>query len=107
MSDPGLAARLREARVAAGLSQGQVAKKMEMHRPTVTEIEAGRRRVSADEMARLCDLYGISIEWAVKGPTSDMEGNARLLLAARELSKMSQNDLDQLLRLLQSLRSGQ
>ena len=37
--------RLRMARETAGLSQGQVAKRLKMHRPTISEIEAGRRRV--------------------------------------------------------------
>jgi len=34
----------------SGFTQGQVAKRMDMHRPTVSEIEAGNRRVSADEL---------------------------------------------------------
>ena len=37
-----IAARIRAAREAAGLSQGQVARKLKMHRPTISEIEAGR-----------------------------------------------------------------
>jgi transcriptional regulator with XRE-family HTH domain len=51
-----IASRLRLARENAGLSQGQVAKKMNLHRPTVSEIEAGRRRVSAEELARFAEL---------------------------------------------------
>jgi transcriptional regulator with XRE-family HTH domain len=51
-----IASRLRLARESAGLSQGQVAKKMNLHRPTVSEIEAGRRRVSAEELARFAEL---------------------------------------------------
>ena len=46
-----IAERLKLARDQAGLSQGQVAKKLGWHRPTVSEIEAGRRRVAADEVA--------------------------------------------------------
>ena len=38
-----IASRLRSAREMAGLSQGQVAKMLGMHRPTISEIEAGRR----------------------------------------------------------------
>ena len=44
-----IASRLRLSREMAGLTQGQVAKSLEWHRPTVSEIEAGRRRVSAEE----------------------------------------------------------
>ena len=49
----GIAHRLRMAREMAGLSQGQVAKELGWHRPTVSEIEAGRRRVSAEN----CQLF--------------------------------------------------
>ena len=47
-----IATRLREARKVAGLSQGQVAKLLAMHRPTISEIEAGNRRVSAEEVTK-------------------------------------------------------
>ena len=51
-----LAYRLRIAREHAGLSQGQVAKLMDYHRPTISEIEAGRRKVSAQELTRFSKL---------------------------------------------------
>ena len=54
-----IASRLRLARQAAGLSQGQVAKHLGWHRPTVSEIEAGRRRVQAEELTLLAELYGV------------------------------------------------
>ena len=44
--------RLREARKLAGLTQGQAAMKMEMHRPTISEIEAGNRNVTVTELGR-------------------------------------------------------
>src|SRR3546814_7465348 len=55
--------RLRAAREAAGLSQGQVAKLMNMHRPTISEMEAGNRRITADELAKLADLYDTKLSW--------------------------------------------
>ncbi|WP_247554811.1 helix-turn-helix transcriptional regulator [Bradyrhizobium sp. 138] len=42
-----IAQRLKEARKLAGLSQGHVAKTLGLHRPSVSEIESGNRRVSA------------------------------------------------------------
>ena len=59
----GLSERLRFAREQAGLSQGQVAKMMDLHRPTISEIEAGRRRVTAEEMAEFAKIYEVSISW--------------------------------------------
>ena len=41
-----IAERLREARRLAGVSQGQVAKMLGLHRPAVSEFEAGNRKVS-------------------------------------------------------------
>src|SRR5712692_6304557 len=71
-----LAERLREARTAAGLSQGQVAKKLGMHRPTVTEIEASRRKVSAEELRQFADLYGVSKDWLVDGADNSQSSDA-------------------------------
>ena len=58
-----LANRLREARETAGLSQGEVARLLGYHRPTVSEIEAGRRRVAAIEVPVFAKTYGVSVGW--------------------------------------------
>ena len=63
-----MAVNLRTAREAAGLSQGQVAKILDLHRPTVTEIEAGRRKVSGEELARFAALYRVGVEWLAGSP---------------------------------------
>lgn len=100
--------RLREAREAAGLSQGQVARKLGMHRPTISEIEAGRRKVSAEELELFASTYNVSSEWIVTGATGDETLDARVLMAARELSRMKDADLDKLMKTLRMLRkSGQ
>lgn len=99
--------RLREAREIAGLSQGQVAKRLGMHRPTISEIEAGRRKVAADEVESFANLYDVSVEWIVNGSVKDEAAEARVLMAARELSKMSDNDLERLMNMLRMLRKGE
>jgi transcriptional regulator with XRE-family HTH domain len=102
-----LAERLREARKAAGLSQGQVAKVLQMHRPTVSEIEAGNRRVSAEELTKFAETYDVTVSWLLGETAEQLEMNdPRLQLAARELSKLKPDDLDRLLRLLASMRSS-
>lgn len=101
-----VATRLRAARELAGLSQGQVAKLMKIHRETITEIEARRRRVSADELVEFARHYRTSVGWltgeepVVVDPTDD-----RIRLAARELSKLSPEDLDRVLRVLATVRA--
>ncbi len=108
MSDPlvgGIAERLRAAREHAGLSQGQVARLLHCHRPTISEIESGRRRVKGEEVTRFADLYSVSVTWILKG-TSEIE-NPAAELAARELTKLKKEDLDNVLRLLRMLRKAE
>lgn len=91
----------------AGLSQGQVAKLLEMHRPSISEIEAGNRRVSAEELSKFADTYDVTVSWILGDTAEQLEVNdPRLQLAARELSKLKPDDLDRLLRLLASMRSS-
>ena len=101
-----IAERLKEARKLAGLSQGHVAKMLGLHRPSVTEMEAGNRRVSADELARLSEIYDVSVDWLLgKAPEALDAQDPRLELAARELSKLKPEDLEHLLRLFAAMRS--
>lgn len=99
-------ARLRAAREAAGLSQGQVAKLMNMHRPTISEMEAGNRRITADELAKLADLYDTKLSWLMgDAPERAATDDPKLQLAARELGKLQPADLDRLLKLIAAMKS--
>lgn len=99
-----IAARLKLAREQAGLSQGQVARLLSMHRPTISEIEAGRRRVTADELAIFARTYEVSVAWLSGENDDDHELDARVRLAARELAKLKAEDLDKILHLLSQMR---
>ena len=99
-----LATRLKLAREMAGLTQAQVARQLGWHRPTVSEIEAGRRRVLAEELKILAELYRVNIPWLIGEAEGDgISDKARL--AARQLGKLSDEDLDRLLLLISSLKS--
>ena len=101
-----IAARLREARRLSGLSQGQVAKRMDMHRPTVSEIEAGNRRVSADELKQFAELYDVRMAYLTGETPETLElDDPRVQLAARELKKLPPESLDKLLQALAALRT--
>jgi len=56
-----IARRLRTAREQLGFTQAEVAEALGIHRPTVSEIEAGRRAVTSEELHRLCELYAIPV----------------------------------------------
>ena len=100
-----IAARLKEARELAGLSQGQAAKKLDMHRPTISEIEAGNRNVTVPELTRFAELYDVDLTWlSGAGPDQLDPQDGRLQLAFRELQKIKPKDLDKLMRALAALR---
>lgn len=97
--------RLRLARENSGLSQTQIALLMDMRRPSIVEIEKGRRRVTADELRRFSDIYKVALSWlaCAEAEESDEESE-RIELAARELSKLRKEDLDRVLDLLSAFR---
>ena len=100
-----IAARLREARRMAGISQGQAAKLLGLHRPSISEIEAGHRRVRAEELLRFAEVYDVNVAWLAGDRAEKLDlHDDRLLLAARELSKLKPADLERLMTLLGSLR---
>lgn len=100
-----IAARIKEARTMAGLSQGQVARMLGLHRPSVSEIEAGNRRVTAEELTRMAEMFDVSVSWLVgEAPDTIAPDDPRLQLAARELGKLKPADLDRLMALLAAMR---
>ena len=109
MSDLGeerkiIASRLRTAREMAGLSQAQVAKMLGLHRPSVSEMEAGRRKVSVNELTKLAEIYSVDIKWLAGTTLDDKNGDERICFAARQLAKLKSDDLDKVMNLLSALR---
>jgi len=101
-----IAARLREAREMTGLTQGQVAEMLGLHRPSISEAEAGRRRVSAEELSHLAEIYGVRLSWLAGSEDEDSDQQTdRLKLAARELAKLKPDDFERLMRLLKRIRA--
>jgi transcriptional regulator with XRE-family HTH domain len=101
-----IATRIKAARQLAGLSQGQVAKLMNMHRPSISEIEAANRKVSAAELSRFAEIFDVGASYLMgEAPEVIGEDDERLKLAARELSKLSPDALNGLLRALAAVQS--
>jgi len=100
-----IADRLRLARELSGLSQGQVAKRLGIQRPAVSEAEAGRRKVSAEELAKLSEIYAVSISWlAGVDPRNEDVEQDKIELAAREIAKLKKEDAERLWELLKVFR---
>ena len=100
-----IAYRLKEARKYAGLSQGQVANLLNVHRPTISEIEAGRRRVNSEELVKFSEIYEVSINWLTNSKEDDGI-DERIRLAARDLSKLKKDDINKILCLLSSIKEA-
>lgn len=98
-----IAERLKEARTMAGLSQESAAKILGIQRPAISEIEAGKRKVSAEEVIRFSKLYKVSTSWLLLKDDTESEMDEQLKVAARELSKMSEVDRKKLLDVLKIL----
>ncbi|HEX6358617.1 XRE family transcriptional regulator [Actinophytocola sp.] len=59
----GIGQRIADARGRAGYTQAQLASAISLDRSALAKIEAGQRRVSALELARLADALDVRVEW--------------------------------------------
>ena len=88
-----LGRRLKRAREAAGYTQEQAAELLGLSRPTLADIEAGRRRVDTVLLRRLATLYGRQ-PGELLGPTSERE-EAQIRQAAARVREELLKELDQ------------
>ncbi|MBF4519166.1 helix-turn-helix transcriptional regulator [Flavobacterium sp. ANB] len=99
-----IAERLKEGRISAGLSQESAAKMLQLQRPAISEIESGKRKVSAEEIIQFSKLYRVSTTWLLlKEDEEDLQNTEEFKIAARELSKMNETDRKKLLDILKIL----
>jgi transcriptional regulator with XRE-family HTH domain len=102
-----MAERIRKAREMSGLSQAQAAKILGLHRPSVTEIEAGNRKISAEEITKFSGLYKVDVSWLLGDSEDQLDPNdGRLQLAAREIKKLKPEDLETILKVIASIRGS-
>lgn len=99
-----IANRIKEARTLAGLSQAQAALKLGLQRPAISEIESGKRKVSAEEIIQLSQLYRVDTSWLLlRDEENESQMSQQLKFAARELGKLSQEDVLRLIDVLKIL----
>jgi len=97
--------RLRLAREQKGLSQAEVASAIDLHRPTISEMEAGRRKVSMEEFEVLAKLYDVPMTWLSCADTDEAdERRDRRDMAALILAKLTTDELDLVLNVLAQIR---
>jgi transcriptional regulator with XRE-family HTH domain len=99
---PGIGARLKHAREAAGLTQDQVAKLLGLPRPAISEMESEARTVSAGELKQLAACYKVSLAWLAGEPMYGADD--KIKMAARRLSALRDEDVDTVMRIVDSFR---
>lgn len=82
-----LARRLRAARLERGLTQAEVARALGLHRPAISEVEAGRRSVTSGELHELSRLFSVPVEELLAGEDVD-EASAGMDEVIREMGRV-------------------
>ena len=90
--------RLKEARKYLKLLQEFVTRQMCLSRPTISAIESGQRKVTADELAKFSKLYGVSTDELMYGKVSE---NAQVEMFAHAFSELSDTDRKEIMNLIE------
>lgn len=85
--------RLKEARKYLKLSQEFVANQMNLSRPTISAIESGQRKVTAEELGKFSRLYGISTDELMNGKTDESSETTMFARAFSELSDIDKKEI--------------
>lgn len=81
----GFASRVRNARIRAGMSQDDLAKRLGVTRPSVSNIESGRQRVLAHTACAIADITGVERE-ELLSPEPSVRRDPRWPTVAHELA---------------------
>ena len=87
--------RIRETREYIGLTQQQIASALSVPRSAISDIETGKRKVTAEELKSLADLFKHPVSHFL-GEEPDVADDVAIL--ARTAENLSENDRKELLR---------
>jgi transcriptional regulator with XRE-family HTH domain len=99
----GLPTLLKQARKRAGVTTVRAAKALGIRRAAISEMENGRRKVSATELVQLADLYGVSETWLMHRAGSRARDD-RAELAAQALAGLTDPQLERLVEAIRIVR---
>lgn len=89
--------RIKELRNQLNLTQEYVANYLGVNRATVTQMENGKRKVSADELSKLCSLFGVSADALLYGE----EISKPATVFARSFERLNERDQAEIMNLIQ------
>lgn len=88
--------RIKEFRNQLHLSQEYVATVLGINRSTYTQMENGKRKVLAEEIAKLSDLFGVSADTLI----NDNEMSQPATVFARSFDKLDERDQAEIMSLI-------
>lgn len=88
--------RIREYRTRMQLSQEYVANYLKINRATFCQIELGNRKITAEEVAKLGILFGVSSDVLLYGTTVE----APSVAFARSFEQLDDNDQNEIMNLI-------
>lgn len=92
-----LAERIRACRSKLHLSQEYVANYMAMNRASIAQIELGKRKVTAEELAKFSSLFGVSADALLNGENVKMPTT----MLARSFTQLDERDQEEIMSLIQ------
>lgn len=104
--DKTIGIRLKEARNNVGMYQEDAARSMEMSRPTLSAIEAGKRAVTAEEIKDFVGLYHVTTNWLLFGADQEEENRMQKLGAYYQLfMKLSGQEQKEVIQFMKQILS--
>lgn len=95
-----LAERIKEARNTLHLSQEYVAKYLNVNRTAIVDIESGKRKVTANELGKLSELFRVPADELLNGKKMDMP----MQFFARSFGSLDEEDQQEILNLIEFKR---
>jgi len=88
--------KMKDLRSQLHLSQDYVAKYLGVNRSTVTQMENGNRKILADEVSKLCTLFGVSADTLI----NETELSQPTIVFARSFENLDKNDQAEIMNLI-------
>lgn len=90
--------KLKELRISRGWRQSEVADKVGLSRPAISNIESGKRALTLSTLKRFCEVYNIDIsyfgiETNTYNETIDLTARIEALFNSNELTEQEKDEL--------------
>lgn len=99
-----LGGRIRKVREGLHITQDYLAKQANINRTAVVQIENGHRNVSAEELKKISNVFGISADELLSGDKFDLSG-MKFAKAFSELDKTDQREILNLIEFKKQMKA--